>query len=320
MKAIRVAQFGGPEVLKLAEVPRPTPGPGEVLVAVKAAGVNPVEIYIRSGSYARKPALPYTPGTDAAGIVEAVGDGVEKFRPGDRVYSIGSLSGVYAEFALCKVNQVFALPASVEFAQGASLGIPYATAYQALHNRARAKAGEWVLIHGASGGVGIAACQLAAAHGMKVIGTAGGDAGAKLVAGQGIQHVLNHQDSQMPEQIQQITGGRGVDLILEMLANQNLGVDLTMLALGGRVVVIGCRGKVEINPRDAMQREASIIGMSLFNATEPEIQGIHAALGAGLASGVLHPLIGRQFPLAEAAQAQELVMAPGARGKVILVP
>jgi NADPH:quinone reductase len=320
MKAIRVAQFGGPEVLKVEDIPQYKPGVGEVLMAVKAAGVNPVEIYIRSGSYARKPVLPYTPGTDAAGIIEAVGEGVSRFRPGDRVYSIGSLTGVYAEHSLCKVGQVFPLPPSVDFTQGAALGIPYATAYQALFNRAHARAGEWLLVHGASGGVGVAACQLAIAFGLRIIGTAGADAGIKLVADQGIQHVLNHQDPQMPEKVMDITGGRGVDMVLEMLANQNLGVDLTMLAMGGRAVVIGCRGKVEINPRDAMQREASIIGMSLFNATEAEIQSIHAALGAGLATGILKPLIGRQFPLAEAAKAQELVMAPGARGKIILVP
>lgn len=320
MKAIRVAQFGGPEVLKIEEIGEYTPGPGEILVAIKAIGVNPVETYIRSGSYARKPSLPYTPGTDAAGIVETVGAGVYRFKAGDSVYTIGSITGVYAEKALCKASQVFALPSKVGFPQGAALGIPYATAYQALFNRAHARAGEWLLIHGASGGVGVAACQLANSIGLKIIGTAGGEAGVNLVAEQGVEYVLNHQDSQLAEKVMEITSDRGVDIVLEMLANQNLGGDLSLLAMGGRVIVIGCRGKVEINPRDAMQREASIVGMSLFNATDSEIQSIHAALGAGLATGVLRPLIGRQLPLAEASKAQELVMAPGARGKILLVP
>ena len=320
MKAIRVAQFGGPEVLKLEDIGEHVPGPGEVLVAIKAAGVNPVETYIRSGSYARKPTLPYTPGTDAAGVVEALGEGVNRFQVGDHVYTIGSLTGVYAEKALCKASQVFSLPSAVAFAQGAAIGIPYATAYQALFNRARAKPGEWVLIHGATGGVGVAAIQLACSFGLKVIGTAGADAGGKLVIEQGAHFALNHQDPQIAEKVMAITSSRGVDIVLEMLANQNLARDLTMLAMGGRVVVIGCRGKVEINPRDAMQREASIVGMSLFNASEAEIQSIHAALGAGLAYGVLKPMVGRQFPLGEASKAHESVMAPGARGKTILVP
>ena len=242
MKAIRVDQFGEPDVLRLVELPIPQPTGGQVLVRVHAIGVNPVETYIRSGNYARKPALPYTPGSDAAGVVEAVGDEVGMFKPGDRVYTAGTVSGSYAEFALCDLSQVHLLPANVSFAQGAAIGVPYATAYRALIQRGQARAGESVLIHGASGGVGIAAVQLACAHSLKVLGTAGTEAGRQLVMQQGAQQVFDHGAADYLGKILQATGNRGVDVILEMLANQNLAKDLTLLAPGGRVVVIGSPG------------------------------------------------------------------------------
>jgi len=190
MKAIRVDQFGEPDVLRLADLPVPQPAVGQVLVRVFAVGVNPVETYIRSGNYARKPALPYTPGSDAAGIVEVVGNEVTAFKQGDRVYTDGSLTGSYAEFALCDLSQVHPLPANISFSQGAALGVPYATAYRALFQRGQARAGESVLVHGASGGVGIAAVQLARAHGMNVLGTAGTERGLQLVLEQGATSFL----------------------------------------------------------------------------------------------------------------------------------
>jgi NADPH2:quinone reductase len=180
MKAVRVHEFGGPEVLRLEELPTPQTGLGEVLVRIHAVGVNPVETYIRAGKYARLPELPYTPGNDGAGVIEQVGADMSEFKPGDRVYTGGSLSGTYAEFALCKKEQVHPLPANVSFLQGAAIGTPYATAYRGLFQRADAKPGETVLVHGASGGVGTAAVQLARAHGLRVFGTAGSDKGLKV--------------------------------------------------------------------------------------------------------------------------------------------
>jgi len=320
MKAIRVHEFGGPEVLRLEDVPDPQPGAGQVVVRVKAAGVNPVDTYIRSGTYARKPALPYTPGMDAAGVVEAIGPGVTRVAEGDRVYVAGTLSGAYAEQALCLETQVHPLATKVSFAQGAAVGVPYATAYRALFQLARATPGETVLVHGASGGVGIAAVQLARAAGMRVIGTAGTEKGRALVAHEGAHEVLDHRAADYLERLRTLTSGRGVDLVLEMLANANLGKDLQILAMGGRVVVIGSRGTAEINPRDAMGRDASILAMSLFNASERELASIHAALVAGLESGALRPVVGQELPLAEASRAHQKVMEPGAYGKIVLVP
>ena len=318
MKAIRVHQTGGPEVLKLEEVPDPGPGPGQVLVAVRAVGINPVDTYIRSGRYGQK-VFPYTPGADAAGVVEAVGEGVIGFVPGDRVYTAGSASGTYAQKALCNSSQVHPLPEHVTFAQGAALGVPYATAWRALHQRARARAGETVLVHGATGGVGTAAVQIARAAGLVVIGTGGTDRGRKLVAEQGAHHVLDHTSGAYLDEIMRLTGGRGVDLVIEMLANVNLDKDLRVLARGGRIVVVGSRGRVEIDPRDTMRNDADVRGMTLFNANEDDLKEIHAALVAGLTNKTLRPIVGQEFALSEAPKAHEAVMQPGAYGKIVLV-
>jgi NADPH2:quinone reductase len=320
MKAIRVHEFGGPEQLKLEDVPDPQAGPGQVLVRVRAVGVNPVDTYIRSGAHAVKPKLPHTPGMDAAGTVEAVGEGVTRVHTGDRVYVAGTLSGAYAELALCDEHQVHSLPASCSFAQGAGVGVPYATAYRALFQRARALPGETVLVHGATGGVGVAATQLARAAGMRVIGTGGTEEGRRLAAEQGAHEVLDHRAEGYLQKIVELTGGRGTDVVLEMLANVNLNKDLEILARGGRVVVIGSRGSVEINPRLTMGRDSSILGMSLVNATKEELLSIHAALVAGLENETLRPIVGREMPLREAARAHEAVLEPGAHGKIILIP
>ncbi len=319
MKAIRVHEFGDPEVMKLEEVKDLKPDPGQVVVRLHAAGVNPVESYIRSGTYAMKPSLPYTPGNDGAGVVESVGAGVTRVKTGDRVYTSASVSGTYAEQALCLEGQVQRLPDNVSFEQGAAMGVAYGTAYRGLFLRGDAKAGETVLVHGASGGVGTAAVQLARAAGMMVIGSAGSEDGLKLVKEQGAHHVLNHSSDGHYDEVMKLTEGRGVDVILEMLANKNLAKDLTVLAKKGRAVVIGSRGTIEINPRDAMGREADIRGVTLWATTEAEFKQIHAALIAGLESGTLRPVIGQNIPLAEAARAHvEIMKHSGALGKIVL--
>ncbi|MDA8413637.1 MAG: NADPH:quinone reductase [Desulfobacteraceae bacterium] len=320
MKAIRIHSFGPPEVMKIEEIPVPEPGPGQVVVTVKAAGVNPVDTYIRSGLYRPDLKLPYTPGLDAAGVIAAIGEGVNHRSIGQRVYVAWSLSGTYAEQVLCKEFQTHPLPDAVTFGQGAAIGVPYGAAYRALFQRAGAQAGEVVLVHGASGGVGIAAVQLARKGGMRVIGTAGTEAGRELVLAQGAHHVLNHREAGYLDKIQELTCGRGVDVILEMLANVNLDHDLPILTTRGRVVVIGSRGRVEIDPRNAMMREASILGMTLYNATDKELASMHAAFVAGLEDGTLRPVVSSEIPLAEAATAHHAVMESSTLGKIVLLP
>jgi NADPH2:quinone reductase len=321
VKRIRVDAFGGPEVLVMEEAGDPRPGAHEVLIRVKAAGVNPYETYARAGTYgARNPKLPYTPGSDAAGVVEAVGEGVVDLSPGERVFTMGTLTGSYAELALCERARVQILPDNTSFAQGAGLFVPYVTAYRALFQLARIAAGETLLVHGASGGVGIAALQFARAAGLTVIGTAGSERGLELVARQGAHHAVNHHTEGYQQRILDRTEGRGADAILEVLANVNLGSDLKMLAAGGRVVVIGSRGDATITPRDLMARDASIMAMTLWNVPTEGLRRIGCAIRAGLEQGFLHPVVGMELPLAQAAEAHRRVAAPGAFGKTVLVP
>ena len=319
MKAIRVHEFGGPDVLRLEETADLTPGPGQVLVTLKAVGVNPVDVYIHTGGYGQRP-LPYTPGSDAAGIVEAIGDGVTEVQLGQRVYTAGTLTGAYAEQALCRPAQVRPLPDRLSFAQGAAIHVPYYTADYGLFIRAEAVAGETVLVHGASGGVGLAAVQIAHAAGLTVIGTAGSDRGREAVTASGADFALDHTQDGYLDQIKALTGGKGPDVILEMLANVNLAKDTEIIAQNGRIVIIGSRGKVEIDPRLTMQCNSRLLGMSLMNATESDLKRLHAALGTGFLNGTLTPIIAREFSLADAPAAHKAIMEPGAYGKIILVP
>jgi NADPH2:quinone reductase len=319
MKAIRVHAFGEPEVMKLEDVPAPQPAPGQVLVDVRSIGVNPVDTYIRAGKYGPRP-FPFTPGFDASGVVESVGEGVTRLKPGDRVYVSRTASGAYAEKTVADQAHVYPLPDEIDFNGGAALGVPYGTAYRALHHRGRAQPAETVLVHGATGGVGIAAVQMARAHGCTVIGTGGSDAGRMLVLAQGAHHVLDHYDASYAQKLMDLTNGRGVDVVLEMLANVNLAKDLTMLAKSGRVVVVGSRGRIEIDPRDTMSRDADIRGMTLMNATPEELAQVHAAIRAGLENGTLRPIIEKQLPLADAAKAHVEVMEGNSHGKIVLVP
>ena len=324
MKAIRVNEFGGPQVLKMEEIPDPKAGAGQVVVRVKAVGVNPVDTYIRNGAYAKVVQPPYTPGSDAAGIVEQVGEGVKHVKPGDRVFITGTLgpgfSGACAELALSRAAQVHPLPASLTFQQGAAIHVPYGTAYRSLFHRAKGQPNEWVLVHGASGGVGIASVQIARSHGFRVIGTAGTPKGRELVLREGAHHALDHKAPDYLQKVTEITDGKGPDIILEMASHLNLAKDLTVLAKFGRIVVIGCRGPIEINPRETMGRDAAILGMHLANASETEAASIWSALEAGFVNGTLRPVVGREFPLKDVAKAHEAVLEPGSFGKIVLIP
>ncbi len=318
MKAIRVHQFGDPDVMTCEDVPDLNPKPYQILVEIKASGVNPVDVYIRSGSYGNKPSLPFTPGFDAAGLVKAIGKKVKKVKVGDRVYLADSVTGTYAQQALCTETQVFPLSNKLSFEQGAGIYVPYTTAYFSLFNKAKARRGESVLVHGASGAVGIAAVQLAKAAGLTVLATAGSQKGLKLVKAQGADHVFDHYDPQYREKIEELTGDKRVDIILEMLADVNLGHDIGLIGLKGRIIVIGCRGPVEINPRRLMQQDAQVMGLSLFHLTPQEKMEIQKSLHKGFEKQELSPIVGQEYPLIKAAEAHRKVTSAGAYGKIIL--
>ncbi len=324
MKAIVAHEFGGAEKLGLEEIADPAPGPGEVLIRVKAAGVNPSDVYMLSGAYAVTPDLPYTPGYDAAGVVEAVGEGVAALAPGDRVATGGifglGATGAFAELMRRPAADCVKIPDSLSFAAGAAFGVPYATAHYALFARGGAKAGDTVFIHGASGAVGTAAIQLAKRAGLTVIGSAGTSEGLDLVRAEGADHVVNHGAEGYLEEVRAATGGDGPALILEMLADRNLAADMDLAPKYGRILVIGCRGEVTIAPRVAMMKDLDIRGLALFNASRAEAEAIMADLVAAAADGSIRPVIRAEMALAEAADAMRLVMAPGAKGKIVLAP
>lgn len=320
MKAIVVDEFGAPEVMKLEEVPTLQPTGSQVLIKIMAAGVNPVDTYLRTGIHAHAPKLPYTPGKDGAGVVEAVGQNVTKWKSGDRVYTANSISGTYAEYALCDGVDLGRLPDNVSFEKGAGIWTPYATSFRALFQKAAARSGETVLIHGASGGVGIAAVQWAKNAGLNVIGTASSDEGRKLVSDQGADHVFDHSDEAHLDAIKDVTGGKGVHMIIEMLANENLEKDFQALAMFGRIVIVGNRGSLDFTPRLAMGKDATIYGMSLFNSSQEKRDEIHIAIFDGLTKGFLDPIVREAIPLAEAAKAHHHVIENKAFGKIVLIP
>ena len=330
MKAIRATAYGGPEGLSLEDIADPAPGPGEVVVDIRAAGLNPSDVYMLTGVYLVVPDLPFIPGYDAAGVVSALGEGVSGLNVGDRVIVGAPLSlddsrkdlgiiGCFAEKVVRRAADLSRLPDNVSFAQGAAIGVPYATAHYGLFGRGGGKPGETVFIHGASGAVGTAAIQLAKRAGMRVIGSAGTAAGLELVSRLGADLAVNHRDEGYLEQVRAASDG-GPNLILEMLANENLAADLDLIPKFGRIVIIGARAETMINPRAIMMKDADVRGLVLFNASRADREAIMADLVAGLSDGSLSPIIGTETPLAETAAAYAKVMEPGAHGKIALIP
>ncbi|MEU4191872.1 NADPH:quinone reductase [Kribbella sp. NPDC026611] len=319
MRSIVVRQFGGADVLQVEEVADPQPGAGEVVVRIEAAGVNPADTYIRTGEYAFfKPAVPYTPGFDGAGVVESVGSDVTGCAIGDRVFvaTLGPTgSGTYAERVVCAEDAVHPLPDELSFAEGAAIGVPWLTAYRALFQRGGLQAGEVVLVHGASGGVGLPAVQMARRAGAVVIGTAGTEAGQDLVRSVGAQHVLGHGAL---DDIASLTDGQGVDLVVEMRAELNLEADTGVLAPRGRIVVVGSRGSLPFTPRALMFHEADVRGTALWNMSPGERTDGWSAIQRFLADGHLTAPIGAVFPLEDARLAHEHVLNHPATGKCIL--
>jgi len=324
MKAIRAHAFGGPDVLKLDTVDDPVAAEGEVVVDVKATGVNPADTYMLGGAYAIVPTLPYIPGGDAAGVVSSIGKGVSNLKVGDRVFvgtALGfNMTGCYAEKVVRPVTDVIRLPDNVSFSAGAALGIPYVTAHYALFARGNAKAGEAVFIHGASGSVGTAAIQLAKRSGLTVIGSGGSEKGRQLILDEGADHAVDHTSSNYIESVRELTGGDGPALILEMLANVNLAADLDVVARYGRIIIIGNRGEITINPRTTMMKDLDIRGLAIFNGSRHQMDEIVKDLLAGLSDNSLRPIVGREMVLADAAKSHVAVLEPGAYGKIVLIP
>ncbi|XP_067003260.1 quinone oxidoreductase isoform X2 [Anabrus simplex] len=319
MKAVRLHKFGGVTNFQIDTIPVPTHSEDEVLVRVRAAGINPVDTYIREGAYAILPKLPAILGKEVAGVVEEVGSNIDNIKKGDRVFGC-LLDGGYAEYAVCKKNHVFPLSEKLTFSQGASLYVPYFTAHRALINKCHIKAGETLLVHGASGAVGMAAVQIAKAKGVIVAGTAGTVEGMEMVKQLGADHVFNHKEKGYLNNAVAAIGGQGFDVVVENLANVNLGADLTVLNQKARVAVVGSRGSVEVNPRSLMMTESSVIGVMLMSATEEEHLEAAEEILKGIEEGWVNPVIAREYSFEEVGDAHhDIIYNRGARGKLVFI-
>ena len=322
LKAIRINQFGTSENLVVEQVKVSTPAENEVLISLHAAGVNPSDVYTSTGTYAVKPNLPYTPGLDGAGIVEQVGQQVTNVKAGDRVFIAslpnGKSTGTLAQQIVCESRFVHPIPEHISFEQGAALGIPALTAYRALVGRAKVKSGQTVFIHGASGAVGLHAVQIAKALGAKVIGTASRDSGKQLVKDSGADVVLDHIKEDTVDSVLSETEGKGPDVIIEFLANENLQTDLQMIAKHGVIVVVGNRGEIEINPRLVMQKECDVRGMVLFNVSAEEHHELISGVAKLLETEKLKPVVGNSYPLEQAGKAFDAVINGKHNGKVVV--
>ena len=321
MNAVQVHKFGGPEMLEYStNVPRPKPGPDDVLVRIKAVGVNPVDTFIASGNFVQPP-LPFIPGMEFAGVVEEIGSNVTTLKVGQRVYG-GDLQrmGSYAQYVVVKQNYVQPLHDKLTFSQGASIFVPYFTAYRSLYHLAQAKPGETVFIHGASGGVGIAAVQIASGLGLTVIGTASTPEGQELVKKAGAHFVFNHYEEGYLEKAKEAAGERGIDIIFENVVDKNLKKDIGLVRDQGRIILVGSGAPdVTINAVDALFHEVVVKGVSLYKITDEQMFETREALYAGAKAGWLNPYIWKEFPLEKAADALVFLKSgSGARGKIIL--
>ncbi|AEF56517.1 NADPH:quinone reductase [Marinomonas posidonica] len=316
MKAMQIQEYGPASALALTEAQQPTLAADQILVKVGAAGVNPVDTYIRSGTNNYTANFPHTPGSDGAGIISAVGNEVTEFTVGQRVYFSRNLSGSSAEYCVCATTHTYPLADALSFEEGACVGIPYTTAHRALFGRANGKTGDKVLVHGATGAVGLATVQLALSAGMEVVASAGSQAGVDLLRAQGVETVIMHNETDHLAPFQSLP--TGFDVIIEMLANHNLDQDLKALTFGGRVAVVGNRGTVEINPRDLMARDAAVFGVALANVKPAELALIAKALKPLFEKGVLKPVIRQTYELTALAQAHEDVLKSGALGNLVI--
>ena len=323
MKAIVFAQTGGPEVLTLGEVPKPEVRPGMVLIRVHAIGVNFADTRFRQGTYVVKPKLPDTPGMEAAGVVEAVGDGVTGIRPGARVAAFTVKS--YAEYCQAPESMVIALPDAVGFVEGEAFPIQVLTAYHMLHTADSTGPGRVVLVHSAAGGVGLAAVQLAKVAGARVLGTVSSDAKAALVREHGADAVINYATEKFADEVLRLTDGRGADLILDAVGKPTFEEGLRCLAPFGHLILYGRAGGPTdpLNVATLSPKSQKVSGFMVPTVTRnfPEKTRESAErCFALMREGRLRLSIGKTFPLAGAADAHRWLESRQSTGKLILIP
>ena len=325
MKAVRIEQFGGPEVLRLADVPRPQPGDNEVLIELQAIGVNRVDILRRSDTYHRRAQLPFVPGNEGSGIVREVGPAITEFKPGDRALAFGGRPGCYAEYVAAPANRVVHVPEAVDWVSAAALPTAWLSAWYCVRRLARLQAGETILIHAAASGVGNAATQIAKQLGAQVIATAGSDEKVAWARANGADWGINYEQQDVVAETKAITGDKGVEVVLDAVGGRTFPISLKAVAYAGRVVALANVTLEDsvINTRDFYPKNATIYGFQIGNLMERDGYDPRPDLNELLrlvADGQLRAHVDRTFSLAEAGEAHRYLEQRRNRGKVILTP
>ena len=323
MKAMLATRWGDPTELEYADVPPPTPAPGDVLIDVKAIGCNFPDILIVQGKYQKKPPLPFSPGVEVAGVVRACGPNARRFAPGDRVFALMGWGG-YAEAVAVPERRVYRLPAALGFDEGAAFGLVYQTSWCALVHRAGLRAGEWLLVHGAAGGVGLAAVQIGHALGARVIATAGTAEKLDVARQAGADVLVNYRTEDWVARVKEVTGG-GADVIYDPVGGDVFDGSSKCIAFEGRLLVIGFAGGriPEIAANRILLKNISVVGVhwGLYQERgSPLVDRWMADLLALVERGAVRPVVWKTFPLAQAAQALAAIAARESYGKVVLHP
>lgn len=323
MKALLCKAYGTPDSLVLEDAPSPTPGANQLLVAVKAAGVNFPDVLIIQGKYQYKPQMPFAPGSEMAGVVKAVGPGVSDFKAGDLVQA-NTTYGSFAEEMVIDAARATKLPAGMDLTVAAAFGLTYGTSFYALKDRGQLKAGETLLVLGAAGGVGLAAVELGALMGATVIAAASTDDKLETCKRAGAKHVINYATEDLRAGIKRITGGKGVDVVYDPVGAQFAEPAFRDMAWGGRYLVVGFAGgdipRLPLNL--TLLKGAAIVGVFWGAFTEKEVAAHRANLRQltdWVMSGKLKPLVSATYPLARAAQALNDMAARKVQGKVVVV-
>lgn len=326
MKAIRIHETGSFDVLRFEDVPTPSPGPGQVLIKVASASVNFADVMVRKGTYPFMPPLPAIPGLECSGIVESVGDGVRRVRPGQHVVLLGQRC--YAEYVVADAGSVMPIPADLDLDESAALTVNYATAYHLLHTMAQVKQGQTILAYAAAGGVGTAVTQLAKLAGVKVIGLTSSDEKAQYAREQGIDHIINHRTEDVTRRIREITDGKGVHAVLNSVAGDTFQRDLEVLAPFGNIIWFGYAGGP---PQGNLAEQLAVhfgksVGIKTFVIysivqSAPDLMALSMdALFTYLAEKKIKPHIDKRIPLSDAAAAHELIETGRVMGKLVLKP
>ncbi|UBV41547.1 NADPH:quinone oxidoreductase family protein [Deinococcus taeanensis] len=323
MKAIRVDRLGPPDVMQLQDVAVPSPGPGEVRIEVEAVGINFADALAVAGEYLTRTRVPYTPGMEFAGIVDALGEGVSGVQVGQRVAALGG-SGALARYATVNAAGLVPVPQTLTGAQAAAFPVSYFTAYHALQTLGRGESGEWVLVQAAAGALGTASIQLASALGLNVIALASTEEKLDIARRLGADVTLLQDDPDRVKKVRDAAGGRGVPLILEVVGGKRFQESLEMAASRGRIIVIGnaSREQANLRPVELMKRNLTVTGLWLTSLMTDATVTAEAArvLGELVASGRVVPQVGPTYALAQSVQAFEDLLNRRTTGKVIIEP